>query len=80
MSDNGSIVPAQLNPELSAQLRQEVDFFLKWGYLVVEDALTEEEVDSEEEADQTVMPQLKNTPNHNQVLISWDKLCVIKVL
>ena len=46
MSDNGSIVPAQLNPELSAQLRQEVDFFVKWGYLVVEDALTEEEVDS----------------------------------
>jgi len=40
----------------------------------------EEEVDSEEVADQTVMPQKKNTPNHNQVLISWDKLFLFKFL
>ena len=37
-----SIIPQQLNPELSPELMQEVDFFLKWGYLVVEDAITQE--------------------------------------
>ena len=34
-----SVVPAQLNPDLTPALLREVDFFLKWGYLVVEDAL-----------------------------------------
>ena len=46
MSDNKSIVPSQLNPELSPQMRQEVDFFSKWGYLVVENALSEEQLES----------------------------------
>lgn len=35
-----SIVPVRMNPDLSPELAQEVAFFLKWGYLVVEDALT----------------------------------------
>ena len=40
-----SIIPQRLNPELSPELAQEVDFFLKWGYLVVEDAITQEQVE-----------------------------------
>ncbi|MBI1930024.1 phytanoyl-CoA dioxygenase family protein [Candidatus Poribacteria bacterium] len=35
-----SIIPAQMNPDLTPDLEREVAFFLKWGYLVVENALT----------------------------------------
>ena len=35
-----SIVPERLNPEFTPELEQEVRFFQKWGYLVVDDAIT----------------------------------------
>ena len=38
------IVPTRLNPDLSSELEREVRFFLKWGYLVVEDALAPDQV------------------------------------
>lgn len=41
-----SIIPQHLNPELSPELAQEVAFFLKWGYLVVEDAISQEQVEA----------------------------------
>ena len=44
MSEPRPIVPTELNSQLSAELQSEVDFFLKWGYLVIEDALTEEQL------------------------------------
>jgi phytanoyl-CoA dioxygenase PhyH len=48
------LIPAQLNPILSPELEREVRFFLKWGYLVVEEALTGEQIDTLREAlDQT---------------------------
>ena len=50
MLDNASIIPAQLNPDLSHQLRQEVDFFTKWGYLVVDNALSDTELSSVRQA------------------------------
>ena len=40
MSEPGPIVPTVLNSQLSAELQSEVDFFLKWGYLVIDNALT----------------------------------------
>ncbi len=40
MPYEASIVPTQLNPELTPELEREVRFFLKWGYLVVEDVIT----------------------------------------
>ena len=40
-----SIVPLRMNPDLSPELAREVAFFLKWGYLVVEDALTEAQLE-----------------------------------
>ena len=45
MSEPGPIVPTVLNSQLSAELQSEVDFFLKWGYLVIDEALTEEQLD-----------------------------------
>ena len=44
MSYDRSIVPAALNPPLTPELAQEVRFFLKWGYLVVDDAVTVDQV------------------------------------
>lgn len=41
-----SIVPTQLNPELTPELEREVKFFMKWGYLVIENALTMDQVAS----------------------------------
>src|SRR5262245_29945246 len=40
-----SMAPTQLNMELTPELEREVHFFLQWGYLVVEDALTSEQID-----------------------------------
>ena len=45
-----SIVPERLNPELTPELEQEVRFFQKWGYLVVDDAITPEQVEILREA------------------------------
>ena len=39
-------VPAALNPQLTPELDQEVRFFLKWGYLVVEEAVTADQVEA----------------------------------
>ena len=44
MSVDAPVVPARLNPDLSIEVQLEVNFFLKWGYLVVENALTDEQV------------------------------------
>ena len=41
-----SIIPQRLNPTLTPELAQEVAFFLKWGYLVIEDALTIAQVET----------------------------------
>ena len=39
-----NIVPKKLNPILSSELQNEVNFFLKWGYLIINNALNEKEV------------------------------------
>ena len=38
------IIPKNLNPILSQELKDEVNFFLKWGYLIVNNALNKKEV------------------------------------
>ena len=43
MTDTG--IPTVLNPLLSPELRAEVGFFQIWGYLVVENATTTEQVE-----------------------------------
>lgn len=46
MSYDEAIVPTRMNPDLTPELEREVNFFMKWGYLVVENALTPEQVAS----------------------------------
>jgi ectoine hydroxylase-related dioxygenase (phytanoyl-CoA dioxygenase family) len=41
-----SMIPAHLNPDPSPALDADVRFFLKWGYLVVEDALSAAQVET----------------------------------
>lgn len=41
-----SIIPSRMNPALTPERQQEVDFFLKWGYLIIEDALASEQVET----------------------------------
>jgi ectoine hydroxylase-related dioxygenase (phytanoyl-CoA dioxygenase family) len=38
------IIPKQLNPILTQELQDEVNFFLKWGYLIIDDAITKIEL------------------------------------
>jgi ectoine hydroxylase-related dioxygenase (phytanoyl-CoA dioxygenase family) len=38
------VYPQHLNPEVSPALQQEVAFFLKWGYLVIENAITADQL------------------------------------
>src|SRR4051794_3515410 len=44
MRYNPSIIPSRLNDGLPPEFVREPPFFLKWGYLVVEDALAPEHV------------------------------------
>ena len=44
------IVPPTLNVELDPQLQQEVNFFVNWGYLIVDNAATPEQIESLREA------------------------------
>ncbi len=46
MSRYDQIIPHRLNPDLSPELEQEVRFFQKWGYLIVDDAITDEQVEA----------------------------------
>ena len=41
-----SPIPPRLNPEPTPEFERDVAFFLKWGYLIVEDAITPEQVES----------------------------------
>ncbi len=41
-----SIFPQHMNPDLTPDLQREVAFFLKWGYLVVDDAINSAQLDS----------------------------------
>jgi len=38
--------PQHLNPKLTPEIIEDVAFFRKWGYLVVEDAITEAQVET----------------------------------
>ncbi|MBT5874399.1 MAG: hypothetical protein HOH43_13355 [Candidatus Latescibacteria bacterium] len=41
-----SMIPQHMNPSLTPELSREVAYFLKWGYLVVEDAISLDQVET----------------------------------
>ena len=41
---NKEIIPKKLNPDLDKKLEKEVNFFLKWGYLIIDKALTDNQI------------------------------------
>ena len=45
MRPDQSIIPQTMNPVLSPNLEREVQFFLKWGYLIVENTLSQEQIE-----------------------------------
>ena len=45
MRPDHSIIPQVMNPVLSPQLERDVQFFLKWGYLIVENAISQDQVE-----------------------------------
>ena len=44
MRYDSSIMPQYLNPMLTPELEREVNFFMKWGYLLIEEAITQSQV------------------------------------
>ena len=44
MRYDSSIMPQYLNPTLTPELEREVSFFMKWGYLLIEEAITQSQV------------------------------------
>ena len=45
MGYDAEIVGPRMNPDLTPELEREAAFFRKWGYLIVEDALTLRQVE-----------------------------------
>ena len=45
MRYDSSIMPQYLNPMLTPELEREVNFFMKWGYLLIEEAITQSQVE-----------------------------------
>lgn len=61
---DADIVPRSLNPELIPEMAREVDFYVRWGYLVVENAITMEQVDILKTALDEVFARNRQTFTH----------------
>ena len=71
------IVPKKLNPILTQELKSEVNFFLKWGYLIIDNALNEKEVATIRAAFDNTLND-KNKLNHIEVgLLEYDERFII---
>ena len=45
MGYDSEIVGSRMNPDLNPELEREIAFFQKWGYIIVENALTNEQIE-----------------------------------
>lgn len=68
-----SIVPSKMNPDLSQELQDEVNFFLKWGYLIIDDALTAEQLKSTREAFNDTFEKLDDVNHIEFGLLEYDE-------
>jgi ectoine hydroxylase-related dioxygenase (phytanoyl-CoA dioxygenase family) len=46
MAYDRSLAPARMNPDLTPEQEREVAFFVRWGYLIVENALTPDQLEN----------------------------------
>ena len=63
-----SIIPSRANPDLTPELEAEVQSFLKWGYLIVEDAITSDQVKSLRQAIGEAMDRATTSPTEQMAV------------
>jgi ectoine hydroxylase-related dioxygenase (phytanoyl-CoA dioxygenase family) len=71
-----SLYPKYLNPEISPTLQQEANFFMKWGYLVIEEAITPGQVDQLRDAMEEMFARKKSEFCH-QLLEEDDRFAFL---
>ena len=67
------IVPKSMNPNLSQKDKDDLKFFLKWGYLVIDNALNTEEVNEIRNAFNDTFRKLNNVKHIEVGLLEYDK-------
>ena len=73
-----NVVPRALNPDISPALQQEVDFFLKWGYLIIDNALDDAQVATLREAlDHTLQGKDDDDQFTHQLLEEDDRFAML---
>ena len=68
-----NIVPKTMNPEVSDQLLDEVKFFQKWGYLIVENALTKKQINILRDTFDQTFNKNSNTKHIEEGLLDYDE-------
>ena len=67
-----NIVPKSMNPNISEKINEELNFFLKWGYLVIDNALNQDEVNTIREAFNDTFEKLDNVKHIEVGLLEHD--------
>ena len=75
-----NIIPDQMNPILSNEEKKEVNFFLKWGYLIIDNALNGDQIKSLREAFNYTFENLTKL-NHIEIgLFEYDERFLFYIL
>ena len=70
---NKEIIPKKLNPDLDKKLEEEVNFFLKWGYLIIDKALTDNQIVLLRKTFNKTFKKLKGKDHIDYNLFEYDK-------
>ena len=70
---NKEIIPKKLNPDLDKKLEKEVNFFLKWGYLIIDKALTDNQIVLLRKTFNKTFKKLKGKDHIDYNLFEYDK-------
>ena len=70
---NKEIIPKKLNPDLDKKLEKEVNFFLKWGYLIIDKALKDNQIILLRKTFNKTFKKLKGKHHIDYNLFEYDK-------
>ena len=70
---NKEIIPKKLNPDLDKKLEKEVNFFLKWGYLIIDKALKDNQIILLRKTFNKTFKKLKGKDHIDYNLFEYDK-------